>query len=56
MGLKPSQVAALERLYRRRVPPDELLTAELATRMVDLSREIRRQIGILVNRHGEPRV
>ena len=52
MGLKPSQVAALERLYRRRVPPDELLTAELATRMVDLSREIRRQIGILVNRHG----
>ena len=53
MGLKPSQLKALERLYRRRVPIDELVTQELARLLIELSREIRRQIGILVNRFGE---
>jgi len=42
----------LERLYRRRVPLAEFCTAELAARLVELSGDIRRQIGILVNRHG----
>ncbi|MBT1075723.1 GTPase HflX [Geobacter grbiciae] len=50
--MKPNQIASLERLYRRRVPPDELITAELAGRMVEISREIRRQIGVLIDRHG----
>jgi GTP-binding protein HflX len=54
MGLKPSQVKALERLYRRRVPPDELVTSELARLQLELSRDIRRQIGVLINRIGEP--
>ena len=53
MGLKPSQLKALERLYRRRVPIDELVTQELARLLIELSGEIRRQIGILVNRFGE---
>ncbi len=52
IGLKPNQIASLERLYRRRVPPDELLTTELAGRMIEISREIRRQIGVLIDRHG----
>lgn len=51
-GLKPSQISALERLYRRRVPPDQLITTELAGRMAELSRDIRRQIGVLIDRHG----
>lgn len=51
-GLKPSQINALERLYRRRVPTSELITTELATRLEELSREIRRQVGILINRLG----
>jgi len=50
--LKPSQINALERLYRRRVPTSELITTELATRLEELSREIRRQVGILINRLG----
>ena len=45
---------ALERLYRRRVPPDELVTSELARLQLELSRDIRRQIGVLINRMGEP--
>ncbi|MBI5656311.1 MAG: GTPase HflX [Geobacter sp.] len=53
MGLKPSQVNALERLYRRRVPEGELVNLELARLLQELSREVRRQIGILVNRFGE---
>lgn len=51
-GLKQSQIQALERLYRRRVPASEFCSHEIATRLVELSMEIRRQIGILVNRTG----
>jgi GTP-binding protein HflX len=50
--LKPSQLHGLERLYRRRIPTGELITAELAGRIAELSAEIRRQIGILINRFG----
>jgi GTP-binding protein HflX len=51
-GLKPSHLNGLERLYRRRVPPGEVLTQELAARMAQLSVEIGRQIGLLINRIG----
>ena len=52
-GLKASQIKRLENLYRRRIPPEFLLTLELAHKICRLSREIRRQIGILVNRRGK---
>jgi GTP-binding protein HflX len=42
----------LERLYRRKVPPRELITPELARQLAEISREVRRQVGILVNRAG----
>ena len=51
-GLKQSQIQALERLYRRRVPTPEFCSHELALRLIELSTDIRRQIGILVNRSG----
>jgi GTP-binding protein HflX len=51
-GLKASQVRRLENLYRRRMPPEFLVTPELARDVSLLSREIRRQIGLLVNRQG----
>ncbi len=51
-GLKSSQIQSLERLYRRRVPVAEFCSHELATRLVELSSDLRRQIGILVNRAG----
>jgi GTP-binding protein HflX len=50
--LKPSHLNGLEKLYRRRVPPGEVLTQELAARMVHLSGEIGRQVGVLINRIG----
>jgi GTP-binding protein HflX len=52
-GLKANQIKRLENFYRRRIPPELLLTLELAREICRLSREIRRQIGILVNRRGK---
>ena len=52
-GLKANQIRRLGNFYRRRIPPEFLLTLELAREICQLSREIRRQIGILVNRHGK---
>jgi GTP-binding protein HflX len=51
-GLKASQISALERIYRRKVPADELITAELGRYLAELSREIQRQIGVLIDRAG----
>jgi GTP-binding protein HflX len=51
-GLKASNIRALERIYRRRMAPDQVVTYELATYMSQLSAEINRQVGILANRRG----
>jgi len=50
--LKPSQINRLEKLYQRRVPPHEIVTQEFARHLTEISREINRQIGVLVNRAG----
>lgn len=50
--MKSSQIQSLERMYRRRVPIAEFCSHELAARLIELSSELRRQIGILVNRAG----
>ncbi|MFW6126723.1 MAG: GTPase HflX, partial [Thermodesulfobacteriota bacterium] len=42
----------MERLYRRKVPPRDLVTPELARQLAEISREVNRQVGILVNRSG----
>ncbi|MBX7197449.1 MAG: GTPase HflX [Sandaracinaceae bacterium] len=52
-GLSPSDVHALERLYRRRVPFDRLLTPELARSMAEVSSTTGRQVGVLVDRTGQ---
>jgi GTP-binding protein HflX len=52
-GLKANQIKRLGNLYRRRVPPEFLLTQELARDLCRLSREIRRQIGIMINRRNK---
>jgi GTP-binding protein HflX len=52
-GLKASQIHRLENLYRRRLPSQFLITLELARDMSRLSHEIRRQIGLLIDRQGK---
>lgn len=51
-GLKPNQLRRMERLYRRRTPPEYLVTPELARELAGLSRDIRRQLGLLIDRRG----
>ena len=43
----------MERLYRRRIPPEKVITLDVARECADLTFETRRQIGLLVNRQGQ---
>ncbi|MGB6011796.1 MAG: GTPase HflX, partial [Desulfobacterales bacterium] len=52
-GLKASQIRRLENLYRRRLPPQFLITFELARDISRFSCDMRRQIGLLINRQGK---
>ena len=52
-GLKANQIRRLENLYRRRVPPEFLVSLELARDITRLSYNIRRQIGLLIDRLGK---
>ncbi|HXT50009.1 MAG TPA: GTPase HflX [Thermoanaerobaculia bacterium] len=51
-GLKPSDERALERTYRRRVPPSEVVSPELARHLAEVSRSIGRQVGVFIGREG----
>lgn len=51
-GLRPGQIAALERLYKRRFPLDSAYSPEQARELALLSRSAGRQIGLLIDRRG----
>ena len=51
-GLKAAQRGALERTYRRKVRPDQVVSTELARHLCTLSRAIGRQVGVLLSREG----
>ncbi|MBX2813012.1 MAG: GTPase HflX [Myxococcales bacterium] len=51
-GLKARQLQRLEATFRRRVKGELLVTTELTRHLCDLSREINRQIGVLLDRSG----
>ena len=52
-GLKPSQRSRLEKLSSKRIPADRVITHEMSRRLTELSAEINRQIGVLVDRKGK---
>src|SRR3982751_2945333 len=51
-GLKASEIKALERLYRRRVAPTEVVSVELAAQLATQSAQLHRQVGVLIDRRG----
>ena len=51
-GLKPSQIKRIERLNRRRCNPSEIIGPDLARALCELSTDISRQIGLLLDRRG----
>jgi GTPase len=52
-GLGPGAKKMLERIYRRRVQPSDVVGPELATFLCECSTQIARQVGILVDRRGQ---
>lgn len=52
-GLGPAQLQDLKRLYRRRVPFDQLTTPELSRALCTVSHATGRQVGVLVDRSGQ---
>jgi len=53
LGLKPSQLHALRRTYRRRVDAEDVVSPELARHLTEVSLETGRQIGVLLDRKGD---
>jgi GTP-binding protein HflX len=51
-GLKASQIKSLQRIYRRRIDPSDVVSVELANFMCEISAELHRQVGVLINRRG----
>ncbi|MHB8483360.1 MAG: GTPase HflX, partial [Nitrospiria bacterium] len=51
-GLKPNQLRKLSQLYRRKSLPSQIISPELARSVTELSYEIGRQIGLLIQRQG----
>ena len=52
-GLKANQIRRIENLYRRKIPPEFIITPGLAKDLSQLSYEIKRQIGLLIDRKGK---
>jgi len=52
-GLKASQHNALQRLYRRRVLPAQIISGELARALTELASDIGRQLGVMLDRRGQ---
>lgn len=52
-GLGAAQIKQIERLYRKSIAPENIITPELARQLSFLSFTINRQIGLLVSRKGE---
>ena len=52
LGIKPSHRSALERTFRRRVPPNQVVSPEFARYLSALAHELGRQVGVLISRDG----
>ena len=51
-GLSSREQKELERLYRRRVPPERITTHQLNRELCGLSHRLNKKIGLLLNRRG----
>jgi len=52
-GLRAGEIRELQRFYRKRIPPERIVTHEFARDLAGISRRINRQTAALVNRRGE---
>lgn len=52
-GLKQNQLKRIERLSTRKVPPEKIVSNELARQLSEISHDTGRQVGVLINRLGK---
>ena len=52
-GLRNTQIKRLEALYSLKSPPEYIISPDIAGELAEISHEIRRQIGLLVDRNGK---
>lgn len=52
-GLRPRQIRELEGFYGQKIPQDCIVTEKLAERLCQVSREMNRQIGLVIDRSGK---
>ena len=52
-GLRAAQIKQIERLCHKGIPPENIISHDLARQLSFLSRDINRQIGLLISRKGE---
>ena len=52
-GLKAGDVKRIERLYRRKIPADRVISNDFARHICEISHDIKRQIGVLISRTGD---
>lgn len=50
--MKSNQTGTLERLYRRRVPVNEIISLDIARELIAISKEIGRQVALIISRSG----
>ena len=52
-GLKTAQLKHLERLGKKRIAPDLIVSREMARSMAEISHDTGRQVGVLIDRSGQ---
>ncbi len=52
-GIRSSDIKDIQRLYRRKIPSDKIVTKDFARELAELSHRVNRQIGALISRKGE---
>lgn len=54
-GLNKSEISNLERLYRRKIPPKEIITLELGRTMARITADLKKGVCVLIDRKGKVR-
>ena len=52
-GLSYQKIKQLEKLFKKRIPNRRIVSPELAKRVIEISLDIKRQVGLLVDRSGK---
>lgn len=52
-GLKKSQIQKIEKLYRNKVPANQVINIELAEAVSEISNNINKEIALIINRRGQ---